>query len=179
MRSEDLQHFCNDAQARLVRANKEHKDAIERACDNALKKGKDTGLEEGLIMGSMVGAHRCRSYLLMTPYGQAFLPALVRDLPEAFLHSEDFWNKTSVPMGFWVGAIVDEALTLLEQRHRMKEINPDKILEILEKESPTIEPDLQVNANNPWYIKSLRATTQILFKPEEHIEVLPAWEEFS
>lgn len=114
MLSEDLQRSCDEVKARLARADEEHKDAIERACDNALKQGKDTGMQQGLITGSMVGAHRCRCYLLMTPYGQAFLQALVRDLPEAFLHSEDFWNRMSVPMKFWVGAIVDETLTQLE-----------------------------------------------------------------
>lgn len=56
----------------------------------SMKDGEALRLKEGIELGSMICAHRCRSYLLMTPQGKAFLDALVKGLSEAFLHSPNF-----------------------------------------------------------------------------------------
>lgn len=178
-RSKDLQRAYNDSKSRLDRIYDEHNDDLERACDNAIQKGKKICTKEGLVVGSMVGAHRCRSYLLMTPHSQAFLDAIVCGLPEAYLHSSNFWVRRGTPMASWVGTIIEEMLNQIHQKERISKIDLDLILEIMERKAPTLENDSRVYENYPWYMECLKAAAQILFKLEKYAGDLLEWEKFS
>lgn len=111
----------------------------------SFKEGRSKGVRKGLELGAMVGVHRCRSYLLMTPHGQLFLDTLVKGLPEAFLHSPDFWTRMQEPLSDWVADIVAECCKQLDIEGRATEVDTGKIIEIIERETPTLEQDPRVD----------------------------------
>lgn len=96
-----------------------------------MQNGKALGQKESLELGSMVGVHICRSYMLMTPHGQTFVDALVKGLPEAYLHSPDFWERIEEPLTDWIAAIVHNCYVQLKLEHRAVEMDIDPILGIL------------------------------------------------
>lgn len=104
--AEDLQRAHKNSSARLARFEEERQLEVDRVTQASLENGKALRLKEGLELGSMVGAHRCRSYVLMTPHGQAFIDALVKGLPEAYLNFPDFWERIEEPLTDWIAAIV-------------------------------------------------------------------------
>lgn len=61
----------------------------------------------------------------------------------------------------------------------MEEVKVYPILKILKQEARTLELDIRIDANNPWYVECLKNTAQILYKPKEHRGRLPDWNEFS
>lgn len=71
-------------------------------------------------------------------------------------------------MSEWVRAIMEEIMGQLELKHRIREIDVDPILQILQQKAPTLEKDPRVNENNPWFVKCLKAAAQILYKTEQH-----------
>lgn len=74
-----------------------HKREMERSTEAGYKRGHSKGHRDGFVegyrQGKAVGVHRCRTHLLMTPAGQAFLSILTKDIPEAHLHSQAFWDR--------------------------------------------------------------------------------------
>lgn len=89
---EDLTIIYEAAKISLVKADEDHKNEIDRVDETSFNNGTEVGRKEGIIHGQVLGAYMCRSYLLMTPPGQAFLKTLVESLIEAFLHSPYFWE---------------------------------------------------------------------------------------
>lgn len=96
--AEDLHTTYENGFSRLAQFDEERKQEVDRVTMASCQIGKDEGFKEGLTPGFIMGAHRCRSYVLMIPHGQTFLDTLVRGLLEAYLNSPDFWTRIDEPL---------------------------------------------------------------------------------
>lgn len=54
----------------------------------------------------------------------------------------------------------------LQIEGRAVEVDTDQIIEIMKKETPTLELDPRVDDQNLWFVDYLKATAQILYKPD-------------
>lgn len=54
---------------RLTQLEEGHGLELDKGKEASFKEGRSKGVRDGIELGAMIGAHRCRSYLLMTPHG--------------------------------------------------------------------------------------------------------------
>lgn len=128
------------------------------AYQNWHSKGYREGYIEGYHQAKIVGAYHCRSYLLMTPAGQAFLDVTRKRIPEDYLPSQDFWDRMQEVLEHWFLVIAEGCNEQLNCLDRLGEINIEPILAKLCEGTPGLKLSIELQ----WFMPSLTEAAKVL-----------------
>lgn len=97
IQNDDLEITIQHSRDKYQCLEESHNQALEAARNSSFNGGRERVYREGHIEGyhrdRVMGVQGCRSHLLITPMGQAFMDAIRKTVPESYLHPQEFWDR--------------------------------------------------------------------------------------